>query len=289
MNKPFFSGVCTALVTPFLGDMINFPMLEQLLKRQVCAGIPAVVLAGTTGESATLSDLEKLSLFQFSKTCVGDRCKVIAGTGSNSTAHAVALSQAAENAGADALLVVTPYYNKATDEGLIAHYQAIAQSVSIPIIVYNVPSRTGYDISIESYKKLAQIPNIIGTKEASVTVTKVTKIRCACGENFAIWSGNDDLTVPFISLGASGVISVISNIFPEETAALAQAALSGDYTVASAMQAEMQPYMDTMFLQVNPVPVKAALKLIGYDCGDCRLPLSPPNPATLERLYQLLA
>jgi len=288
MTNPLFSGVCTALVTPFLGDVINFPMVEQLLKRQICAGIPAVALAGTTGESPTLSDSEKIALFQFGKQCVGNACKIVAGTGSNSTAHAVALSQAAEKAGADALLVVTPYYNKATDDGLIAHYRAIAQAVTIPIILYNVPSRTGFDISIDCYKRLSQIPNIIGTKEAGTNVSKVVKIRNVCGDHFSIWSGNDDLTVPFVSLGASGVISVISNVFPEETNHLVNAALNGDYTLAAAMQADMQAYMDAMFLQVNPVPVKAAMKLIGYDCGDCRLPLSPPSQATYETLYRLL-
>lgn len=288
MNNPFFTGVCTALVTPFLGDVINFPMVEQLLKRQVDAGISAVVLAGTTGESATLTDTEKLALFQYSKECVGNTCKIIAGTGSNSTAHAVALSQAAEAAGADALLVVTPYYNKATDDGLIDHYHAIAQSVHLPIIVYNVPSRTGFDISVDCYKALSQIPNIIGTKEAGTNITKLTKIRKTCGEQFAIWSGNDDLTVPLISLGASGVISVISNIFPKETARMVESALNGNYDLAAAMQLDMQPYMDAMFLQVNPVPVKAAMKLIGYDCGDCRLPLSPPNAQTYQALCRLL-
>lgn len=288
MTNTVFTGVCTALVTPFLGNMINFPMVEQLLKRQISAGIPAVVLAGTTGEAATLTDAEKIALFEYGKRCVGSACKIIAGTGSNSTAHAVALSQAAEKAGADALLVVTPYYNKATEDGLINHYNTIAQAVSIPIIVYNVPSRTGFDISIDCYKKLSQIPNIIGTKEASTNVSKVTKIRNACTEQFAIWSGNDDLTVPFVSLGASGVISVISNVFPEETNQLVQAALNEDFTLAAAIQADMQAYMDAMFLQVNPVPVKAAMKLIGYDCGDCRLPLSPPSQATYETLYRLL-
>ncbi len=288
MTNTVFTGVCTALVTPFLGNMINFPMVEQLLKRQISAGIPAVVLAGTTGEAATLTDAEKIALFEYGKRCVGSTCKIIAGTGSNSTAHAVALSQAAEKAGADALLVVTPYYNKATEDGLINHYNTIAQAVSIPIILYNVPSRTGFDISIDCYKKLSQIPNIIGTKEASTNVSKVTKIRNACTEQFAIWCGNDDLTVPFVSLGASGVISVISNVFPEETNQLVQAALNEDFTLAAAIQADMQAYMDAMFLQVNPVPVKAAMKLIGYDCGDCRLPLSPPSQATYETLYRLL-
>ena len=240
MNKPLFTGVCTALVTPFLGDVINFPMVEQLLKRQIDAGISAVVLAGTTGESATLTDAEKVALFQYGKSCVGDACKIIAGTGSNSTSHALELSQGAEEVGADALLLVTPYYNKATEGGLIAHYHAIAESVSIPIIVYNVPSRTGFNISVDCYRHLSQIPNIVGVKEADTDVEKVIKIRNACGKDFAIWSGNDALTVPFISLGAAGVISVTSNVLPEEMNDMVQASLSSDFTTAAVIQSTLQ-------------------------------------------------
>ena len=289
MKKTIFTGVFTALVTPFLGDVINFPMVEQLLNRQIDAGIPAVVLAGTTGESATLTDTEKIALFEYGKASVGNACKIIAGTGSNSTSHAVALSQAAEAAGADALLVVTPYYNKATDGGLIAHYHAIAESVSIPIIIYNVPSRTGFNISVDCYGHLAQIPNIVGVKEADTDVEKVIKIRNACGNDFAIWSGNDALSIPLISLGAAGVISVTSNVLPEEMNDMVQAALSGDFVTAAAIQSTLQKYMDAMFMQVNPVPVKAAMKLIGYDCGSCRLPLGLPSEKTYETLYQLLS
>jgi 4-hydroxy-tetrahydrodipicolinate synthase len=188
MKQPVFTGVCTALVTPFINGAVNYPMMQQLLRQQIDAGISAVVISGTTGEASTLSDDEKLNLFAYSKAYVKDSCTVIAGTGSNSTDHAVNLSQAAEEAGADALLVVSPYYNKATTDGLVAHYMSIAHAVSVPIIIYNVPSRTGVDIPVSVYKRLSAIPNIAGVKEASTDITKVARIRNECGNNFHIWA-----------------------------------------------------------------------------------------------------
>ena len=274
MNKNIFTGVCTALVTPFLDGRINYPMTEQLLRRQVDAGIRAVVLTGTTGEAPTLSDDEKIELYRRCKSYVGDSCLIIAGTGSNSTAHAVDLSKAAENAGADALLVVSPYYNKATPEGLFAHYMSIAHAVSIPVIAYNVPSRTGVDIPVSVYKRLSHVPNIAGVKESSPDITKVTKILRACDNSFTVWTGNDDLIVPTIALGGKGVISVLSNICPKETAAMVNAALGGDFETAAALQCQLQPLAELLFCEVNPIPVKAAMKCIGYDCGGCRLPLT---------------
>ena len=216
MHKPLFTGACTALVTPFLDGKVNYPMMEQLLRRQVEAGITAVVIAGTTGESPTLSDDEKIELFHRCKSYVGNTCKIIAGTGTNSTEHAVSLSVAAEEAGVDGLLVVSPYYNKSTPDGLFAHYLSIAHAVSLPVILYNVPSRTGVDIPVSVYQRLSRIPNIVGVKEANSDITKIARIRLICGDDFHIWSGNDDLIVPSISLGGKGVISVLSNIFPEE-------------------------------------------------------------------------
>ena len=289
MNKPLFTGACTALVTPFLGGQVNYPMMEQLLTRQIEAGITAVVLAGTTGESPTLSDEEKLELFRRAKAFAGDACQIIAGTGSNATDHAVALSTAAADAGADALLVVSPYYNKATPDGLVAHYQAIARAVNIPVIVYNVPSRTGVDIPVAVYQALNRIPNIAGVKEASTDITKITRIRNACGNTFSVWSGNDDQAVPVISLGGRGVISVLSNICPVEIAAMVNAALDGDFDTAAALQLELQPLYDLLFCEVNPIPVKAAMKYIGFDCGNCRLPLSPLTPANQERMRAFFA
>lgn len=288
MKKPVFTGVCTALVTPFLGSTINFPLLEQLLKRQIDAGIEAVVIGGTTGESPTLTDSEKLELFRRAKQYVGDNCKILAGTGSNNTEHAVALSKAAEAVGVDGLLVVTPYYNKATNEGLLAHYSAVAGSVHIPVIAYNVPSRTGVDIPVEVYAYLAKIPNMAGVKEASSDIRKIAKIRQACPEDFTIWSGNDDQIAAVMALGGQGVISVVSNVAPVETQALAQAALNGDFDTAADLQIHLLPLIEALFWEVNPIPVKAAMKLIGYDCGSCRLPLTPMSRENHEKLRQLL-
>ena len=192
MKKPLFTGACTALVTPFENGKINLSMLERLLARQIDAGIEAVVICGTTGESPTLSDTEKLELFRHAKQYAGNECIIIAGTGSNCTEHAIALSQAAEETGVDGLLIVTPYYNKATPAGLLAHYSSIAGAVHIPIIAYNVPSRTGVDIPVSVYQQLSKIPKIAGAKEASTDISKITKIRSACPKEFALWSGNDD-------------------------------------------------------------------------------------------------
>ena len=288
MKNVLFTGACTALVTPFLNGEVNYPMMEQLLKRQMDAGIRAVVICGTTGESPTLSDAEKIELFRRAKKYTGDRCLVIAGTGSNSTEHTVTLSKAAEAVGVDALLVVSPYYNKATPDGLVSHYSAVAASVHIPIIVYNVPSRTGLDIPVNVYQCLAQIPNIAGVKEASTDISKITKIKATCPDRFAIWSGNDDQATAVVSLGGCGVISVLSNVLPEETQAMAQAALDGDFDTAADLQIRMLPLIEALFCEVNPIPVKAAMKLIGYDCGTCRLPLTAATQNTLKKLKNLL-
>ena len=288
MNYPFFSGVCTALVTPFLKDSINYPMLEQLLRRQYDAGIRAVVICGTTGESATLTDEEKLTMFRYAKKSMPEDLRIIAGTGSNSTVHAIALSQAAQDAGADALLVVSPYYNKATPEGLYLHYAAIASSVQIPVILYNVPSRTGVDIPVEVYRRLSQIPNIAGVKEASSDIRKLARIRSQCPDHFTVWCGNDDLAVAAMALGAKGLISVVSNIEPEITGSMIGAALDGDFDTATALQLSLLPLIDALFQEVNPIPAKAAMAMIGYDCGSCRMPLCSPSEETSALLKDLL-
>lgn len=290
MDKTLFTGVCTALVTPFIGRQINYPMVDRLLERQITAGVPAIVLGGTTGESPTLSDKEKLDLFYRGKSFAKDNCLIIAGTGSNSTEHTILLSKEAEKAGADALLVVAPYYNKGNPEGLYLHFAAVAKSVNIPIIVYNVPSRTGVDIPVSVYKKLSQIPNIAGVKEASTDITKITKIRNVCGGSFAIWSGNDDQIVPAISLGGLGVISVLSNIYPAETVAMVNAALDGDFDTAAALQTQLSEFVDLLFSEVNPIPVKYAMQHLGYDCGPCRLPLGPissSNKAKIDTYFAM--
>ena len=273
MRKLLFSGVCTALVTPFLDGKVNFPMMEMLLRRQIDAGVKAVVICGTTGESPTLSDDEKLELFRRCKSYAKDDCLIIAGTGSNSTEHAVSLSKEAEKCGVDGLLIVSPYYNKATEEGLFAHYLSVAHAVKLPVIIYNVPGRTGVDIPVSVYKRLSGIPNIAGVKEASASITKIAEIRKEC-PNLPIWSGNDDMIVPTMALGGQGVISVLSNVAPLETSAMAQAALAGDFDTAAALQIQLLPLIKLLFCEVNPIPVKAAMKCIGFDCGGCRLPLT---------------
>ena len=288
MKIPLFTGVCTALVTPFQDDQVNYSMLEQLLQRQIDAGIEAIVICGTTGEAPTLTDDEKLTLFRRAKGYVGDACKIIAGTGSNCTAHTVALSKAAQECGVDGLLVVTPYYNKANETGLIGHYEAVANAVELPIILYNVPSRTGMDISVNVYRHLSVLPNIAGVKEASTDITKIGKIRRACGTDLPIWTGNDEQTVPVMAMGGLGVISVVSNVRPVETQAMAKAALTGDFKAASAIQMQLQPLVDALFSEVNPIPVKEAMRLIGYDCGQCRLPLGPMDAVKKEKLARLL-
>lgn len=288
MKQAFFTGVCTALVTPMIGDQVNYPMLERLLQRQIDAGIPAVVLCGTTGESPTLSDAEKLEIFRRGKAFVGARMKIICGTGSNDTRHAVELSVAARECGADGLLVVAPYYNKGNADGQLAHYTALARAVDLPIILYNVPGRTGTDVPVSVYRQLSQIANIVGVKEAATDIVKITRIRNACGDALTVWSGNDDQAVAAMALGAKGVVSVLSNVAPQQTLAMARAALDGDFDTAADLQCRMQPLVDTLFAEVNPIPVKEAMRLIGFDCGNCRLPLGKASAKTQEKLQALL-
>ncbi len=288
MENILFQGVCTALVTPFLGEQVNYPLAEVLVKRQIDAGIPAVVLAGTTGEAPTLDDDEKLELFARCKRYAAGDCKILCGTGSNCTAHTAAFSQAAQEAGADGLLIVSPYYNKATPDGLVEHYMAIAHAVNIPIIAYNVPSRTGQDIPVSVYKRLSYIPGIVGVKEAADDAVKVTRTLRQTRPGFQVWSGNDSLAVPEIALGAKGVISVLSNVFPRETIAMVDAALDGDFDTASALQQRLQPVMDALAAEVNPIPIKAAMALAGYDCGSCRLPLTKAKASTVELLKEFI-
>ena len=286
--KSLFQGACTALVTPFRLDFVHTEAYDQLLDRQMKAGIAALVVCGTTGESATMSDTERLDLIGHTVDYVRGRCKVIAGTGSNHTAHAVTLSKEAEKLGADGLLLVSPYYNKATEAGLIAHYTAIADQVHIPCIAYNVPSRTGVDIPVSVYRALATHPNFCGVKEAGGDVGKIARIRQACGPEFFIWSGNDDQTVPVMALGGLGVISVLSNLYPETVVRLTGLCLAGRYREAANLQAALMPVIDALFCEVNPIPVKAALRLAGLDVGHCRLPLTDPTPEHLELLRRLV-
>jgi len=289
MNQPLFTGACTALVTPFLNNEINYPMLERLIDRQLCAGVSAIVLSGTTGEAPTLTDQEKTEMIKRAKAFTGKDCTIIAGTGTNSTDHALRLSREAEEAGADALLVVSPYYNKGNPSGLVRHFSAIANAVKIPVILYNVPSRTGVDIPIKVYLELSKLPNVAGVKEASTDLTKIAKIRYACPETFHIWSGNDDLTVPVMSLGGHGVISVLSNLCPEETVEMTNAMRLGDTAAAACYQIALMPLIELLFAEVNPIPIKYAMRYAGYDCGECRLPLGPLSASVKKRLSDLLA
>lgn len=271
MKRRIFSGLCTALVTPFSADGINFSMLEQLIEGQIEAGTEAIVLAGTTGESPTLDHAEKLELFREGVRMAAGRCKIIAGSGSNSTKAAVDLSREAQDCGVDGLLVVTPYYNKATQPGLLKHYHAICDAVEIPVIAYNVPSRTGVDIAVDTCKALAEIPNLVGIKEACGDISKVARILSIAA--LTVWSGNDDQTVPVMALGGAGVISVASNVIPRQMHEMTAAAMEGDFAKAAALQRKYQRLMDLLFCQVNPIPVKAAMGMIGMDCGECRMPL----------------
>lgn len=288
MKTPLFTGVCTALVTPFDGDKVNFKKLEQLLDFQMEHGIQSVCVCGTTGESATLTEDQHLNIIAHTVQYCSGRIKVIAGTGSNNTAHAVSMSQTADSMGVDAVLVVTPYYNKATNQGLIEHYTAIADAVSCPVILYNVPSRTGVDIPLDVYKILSKNKKIIGVKEASGDVTKSARIIASCGEDLYVWSGNDDEIVPLMSLGAKGVISVLSNICPEQTAAMVNACQSGDYIAAGRMQCANMELIDALFCEVNPIPIKQAMNLFGFDVGTPRLPLCPMSDAAKTRLQNAL-
>ena len=288
MKEPLFTGVCTALVTPFLNGNVNYPMFEQLLRRQMEAGIPAVVVCGTTGESPTLTDSEKINLFRCAVDYAGGNMKIIAGTGSNDTQHTLELSRMAEDTGVDGLLVVSPYYNKPTPSGLIAHYETLADSISLPIILYNVPGRTGVDLPVSVYRKLCRHPNIAGVKEASSDIIKITKIAAACGRKLPIWTGNDEMITPAISLGATGVISVLSNLLPEATKTMTDAALNGDFTTSAAFQVELQEVIELLFSESNPIPIKEAMRLMGYDCGDCRLPLTGMSPEKRKKLKELL-
>lgn len=288
MKNPLFTGVCTALVTPFLNGEVNYPMLERLITRQLEGGVRAIVLCGTTGEAPTLTDEEKGSIIARAKQLTGDDCLIIAGTGSNDTSHAVRLSRQAQEAGADAVLVVSPYYNKATPEGLCLHYQAVALSVQLPIIVYNVPSRTGVDIPVSVYRELSAMPNIAGVKEATGDMKKILSIRAQCPPHFCVWSGCDELTVPTLALGGAGVISVLSNLYPEMTQTMVSAGLDGDFDTAADLQIRFEPIIRALFSQPNPIPVKAAMKLLGFDCGEPRLPLTPASHQLVEKLGTLL-
>ena len=274
MKKEIFKGVGTAIATPFDTNGVNLEAFGKLLEDQIASGVHAVIVLGTTGEAATMTEDERNSLIKYAIDKSAKRIKVIVGTGSNNTMGAIKMSKAAEEFGADGLLIVTPYYNKATQEGLVAHYKAIADCVNIPIILYNVPSRTGVNILPETCLELSKIENIVGIKEASGNISQVAKIASLCGDDFAIYSGNDDQVIPILSLGGKGVISVLSNVMPDYTVKMFDSFWSGDFKKAKDMQVSAMDMIDALFCEVNPIPVKYVLNEIGYDFGKPRLPLT---------------
>ena len=286
MREPVFTGACTALVTPFThSGAVNYDQFARLIDRQLEGGVDAVCVCGTTGESATLSVREHIRLVKACVRRVNGRARVIAGAGSNDTAAALRLSRYAQDAGADALLLVTPYYNKATQDGLIQHYTTIADRVEVPILLYNVPSRTGVSFTAETYRVLSQHPNINGVKEASGTFSLLSHTRALCGPDFHIWSGNDDQVVPMMSLGAEGVVSVAANLAPEAMVRMSHLCLENDFEAASKLQIQYMDLIDALFCEVNPIPVKAAMNLMGMEAGTLRLPLceiSEKNLAVLK-------
>lgn len=289
MKKPVFEGLATAIVTPFKNGTIDIPTFEMLLDAQLAANVDAIVVCGTTGESATLSAQEQLALIAHAIQYTAGRCKIIAGTGSNDTAHAIDMSRAASSMGACAVLVVTPYYNKCTQAGLIAHYTAIADAVSCPVICYNVPSRTGVDMVLETYQALSKHPNIQGVKEAGGSPAKIAKTIETCADDFFVWSGNDDEAVCAMALGAKGLISVLSNVRPKKTLAMLRACQQNDFRRAGALQRELMELIGALFCVVNPIPVKKALELEGIPVGNPRLPLTAFPAEKLPLLKAALA
>lgn len=289
MNKPIFTGAGVAIVTPFNDDLsINYPKLEEIIEYQIANGTDAIVICGTTGESATLLLPEHSDVIKFTCDVVNHRVPVIAGTGSNETAYATELSNDAEKAGADALLIVTPYYNKTSQRGLVKHYQFIADRVSSPIILYNVPSRTGVNIAPSTYLELCEHKNIVAVKEASGNISQVAEIAATCGDKLDIYSGNDDQVVPIMSLGGKGVISVFSNICPKIAHDIPTLFLEGKYKESAELQLKYLELCNALFMDVNPIPVKVAMNMMGFGVGPFRMPLCEMDDTKTERLAQIL-
>ena len=282
-----FTGACTALITPFKKGEIDYKSLKNLIEFQIKSGIDALLINGTTGESATLSECEKRELISFAVREVAHRVPIIAGTGSNSTKKAIELSQFACDVGADATLVVTPYYNKASREGLIKHYTAIASEVDIPIILYNVPSRTGVNIPLDVYEELSNNKNIIAVKEANPSISDFARLFQKCGEKLDLYSGNDDLIIPTLSLGGKGVISVISNAFPRETSEMCHLFFEGKLEKARNLQLRLLPLINAIFSDINPIPIKALMAHLGMCQEEFRLPLCPMSEEKKKAIFEV--
>ena len=289
MKQPIFTGSGAAIITPFTSETVDYPALRRLIDFQLLGKTDAIIVCGTTGEAATMSYVERMRAIETTVRHVDGRVPVIAGTGSNSTENAITLSKDAALAGVDGLLVVTPYYNKATQLGLVQHYYAIADEVGLPLIVYHVPSRTGVTIAAETYAELARHPNIVGVKEASGNFGLIQKTRELCPEDFYLWSGNDEDTSAVCLLGGKGVISVAANVVPREMHELTAACLQGDFVEAGQMQLKLRRLIAALFCEVNPIPVKTALHLMGYCQDILRLPLCPLSPAHRLLLEETLA
>ncbi len=288
MKNTIFTGAATAIITPLNKSGVDYEALERLIEFQIENGIDAIVSVGTTGEGSTLTDEEHKAVFKFTIDKVNGRVPVIAGTGSNDVAYAIELTKYACEIGADAMLLVTPYYNKATQKGLIESFTAIADASTKPCILYNVPSRTGCNLLPETAAVLAKHPNIVAIKEACGNISQVAKLASLVGDEMDIYSGNDDQIVPILSLGGKGVISVLSNIMPKETSEMCKKYLSGDVKGAMEMQLKYVPLIDALFSEVNPIPVKAAASKMGYGENYLRLPLTPMDEAKAEKMYGLM-
>ncbi len=288
MKKTVFTGVATAIVTPLTKDGIDYAQFARLIDWQIEEGIDAIVVVGTTGEGSTLTDTEHKDAISFCVKRVGGRVPVIAGTGSNDTAYAIEMTQYAEAAGADAVLLVTPYYNKATQRGLIESFRAIADSANIPCILYNVPSRTGCNLTPKSAVELAKHPNIVAIKEASGNISQIAELAALVGDDMDIYSGNDDQIVPIMALGGKGVISVLSNIMPKETVRMCRLFEEGDLKGARDIQLRLLPLVDALFCEVNPIPVKAAVSALGFCENYVRLPLTTMESENEQKLLELM-
>ena len=285
MKNTLFTGAAVAIITPFNEDnSINFECFGEIIENQIVNGTDAIVVCGTTGEASTMSDEEHIECIRFAVEKTAKRVPVIAGTGSNDTAYAIQLSQEAEKVGADGLLLVTPYYNKTTQRGLIAHFTAIADAVNIPIIIYNIPGRTGMAIDISTAKTLAKHKNIVGIKEASGNISYTAKLIAECGDELDVYSGNDDMIVPVMSLGGKGVISVLSHVIPKETHMMVQYCLENNFAEATKLQLEYLELINNLFIEVNPIPVKEAMNIMGVNAGGCRMPLYPMSDENRTKL-----
>jgi len=289
MKNPIFTGAGVAIVTPFTSDSVDFERLGQLIDFQIKNGTDAIIVCGTTGESSTQTIPEHLETIEYAIKRAAGRVKIIAGTGSNDTADALTMSQEAEKSGADGLLMVTPYYNKTTQTGLVKHFEYVADRVNIPIILYNVPSRTGMGFTVDSYKALSKHPMINGVKEAGSNFSLLAQTRAVCGDELNVWCGNDDETVAMMALGAKGVISVLANVMPKETAEMVHMCLDEKFDEAAKLQFKLQDLMNALFIETNPIPVKTALNMMGMNAGILRMPLCDMAPQNAEKLRGILA